>query len=80
MATTKLITAVVVTFFLTCVSTLVIGTLFGLLIMKRFLKAQSNKLRKQPKPAEGAYEMVNTEKKAEAEYEVMDLDQEVVKP
>ena len=80
MATTKLITAVVVTFFLTCVSTLVISSLFSVLVMKRSLKAQRSKLRKQPEPAEGAYEMVNTEKKAEAEYEVMDLDKEVVKP
>ena len=41
--------------------------------MKRsgYTKAQS-KLQKQSEPAEGTYEMVNTEKTAEAEYEVID--------
>ena len=77
---TQLITAVVVTFLLTCVSTLVIGTLLGVLIMKRFLNAQAqSKLQKQQaEPAEGTYEMVNTEKTAEAEYEVIDHDKKGV--
>ena len=78
---TQLITAVVVTFLLTCVSTLVIGTLLGGLIMKRFLNAQAqSKLQKQAcdeEPAEN-YEMVNTEKTAEAEYEVIDHDKKGV--
>ena len=78
--TTQLITAVVVTFLLTCVSTLVIGTLLGVLIMKRFLNAQAqSKLQKQQaEPAEGTYEMVNTEKTAEAEYEIIDHDKKGV--
>ena len=76
---TQLITAVVVTFLLTCVSTLVIGTLLGVLIMKRFLNAQAqSKLQKQAEPAEGTYEMVNTEKTAEAEYEIIDHDKKGV--
>ena len=76
---TQLITAVVVTFLLTCVSTLVIGTLLGVLIMKRFLNAQAqSKLQKQAEPAEGTYEMVNTVKTAEAEYEVIDHDKKGV--
>ena len=69
----------VVTFLLTCVSTLVIGTLLGVLIMKRFLNTQAqSKLQKQAEPAEGTYEMVNTEKTAEAEYEVIDHDKKGV--
>ena len=41
--------------------------------MKRFLNAQAqSKLQKQAEPAEGTYEMVNTEKTAEAEYEIID--------
>ena len=66
--------AVVVTFLLTCVSTLVIGTLLGVLIMKRFLntQAQSKLQKQQAEPTEGTYEMVNTVKTAEAEYEIID--------
>ena len=77
--TTQLITAVVVTFLLTCVSALVIGTLLGVLIMKRFLNTQAqSKLQKQAEPTEGTYEMVNTEKTAEAEYEIIDHDKKGV--
>ena len=69
----------VVTFLLTCVSTLVIGTLLGVLIMKRFLNTQAqSKLQKQAEPTEGTYEMVNTEKTAEAEYEIIDHDKKGV--
>ena len=72
---TQLITAVVVTFFLTCVSTFVISSLLGVLIMKRFMNAQAqSKLQKQAhaeEPAEETYEMVNTVKTAEAEYEII---------
>ena len=75
---TQLITAVVVTFLLTCVSTLVIGTLLGVLIMKRFLNTQvQSKLQKQAESAEN-YEMVNIEKTAEAEYETIDHDKKGV--
>ena len=47
--------------------------LLFLLILKRSgnAKAQS-KLQKLSEPAEGTYEMVNTEKTAEAEYEIID--------
>ena len=47
--------------------------LLFLLILKRSgnAKAQS-KLQKQSEPAEGTYEMVNTEKTAEAEYDIID--------
>ena len=70
----------VVTFLLTCVSTLVIGTLLGVLIMKRFLntQAQSKLQKQQAEPTEGTYEMVNTEKTAEAEYEIIDHDKKGV--
>ena len=71
----------VVTFLLTCVSALVIGTMLGVLIMKRFLNTQAqSKLQKQAhdeEPAEN-YEMVNTVKTAEAEYEVIDHDKKGV--
>ena len=62
---TQLITAVVVTFLLTCVSALVIGTLLGVLIMKRFLnpQAQSKLQKQQAEPAEGTYEMVRSLRK-----------------
>ena len=50
-----------------------LSSLLFLLIMKRSgnAKAQS-KLQKQSEPVEGTYEMVNSEKTAEAEYEVID--------
>ena len=65
----------VVTFLLTCISTLVFSSLC-LLLMKRSGNARAqSKLQKQSEPAvEGTYEMVNTEKMkaTEAEYEVID--------
>ena len=69
----------VVTFFLTFVSTFVLSSLLFLLLMKRSGNARAqSKLQKQSEPTEGTYEMVNTEKTAESEYDIIDHNKEGV--
>ena len=77
-SSTQLIISVAVTFLLTCVCAFVISSLLCFLVMKRLLKAKAlrNQLRVPHgiEPMEKMYEMVNTEKTAEAVYDFIDED------
>ena len=70
---TDIVTAVVVTFFITCVGTLLLTTLVAVLVMRRCLnKLHSEGQTQEEGEQDGAYEMVEKAKPVEAEYEVVD--------
>ena len=72
---TEIITAVVVTFLVTCVGTLVTGTLVALLVTRKCLNKLHLK-QTQQQEHDGAYEVVEGGKPAEAEYEMVDVEPE----
>ena len=78
---TDIITAVVVTFFITCVGTLLLTTLVAVLVMKRCLnKLYAAGQTQREGEQDGPYEMVESGKPAaEPEYEVVDYEPEEVK-
>lgn len=72
---TEIITAVVVTFLVTCVGTLVTCALVALLVMRKCLNKLHLK-QTQQQEHDGAYEVVEGGKPAEAEYEMVDVEPE----
>ena len=61
------------TFLITCVGTFLVTGCLCLLVLKRFFKDQKKQqAHDNKKSAVVSYEMVNTEKTTEAEYEVID--------
>ena len=77
---TDIVTSVVVTFFITCVGTLLLTTLASVLVMRRCLnKLHSAGQTQEEGEQDGAYEMVEKAKPVEAEYEVVDHEPKEVK-
>ena len=68
--------SVVATFILTCLSTSVVAVLVTALVMRKCQNKPASKAQNQHyEEPEGMYEMVDTVKTAEAEYEVVDHEQ-----
>ena len=71
--------SVVTTFILTCLSTLVVTVLVTVLVMRKCQNRPASKaLNQHYEEPEGTYEMVDTVKTAEPEYEVVDHEQKEV--
>ena len=70
--------SVVNTFILTCLSTLVVAVLVAVLMMRKCQNKPATSKAQNPHTEEpvGMYEMVDTVKTAEAEYEVVDNKQQ----